>query len=150
MKRYAQSIVFSPDFSHVMVLTKRHGPEFLIGRLNFPGGHIEEGESPEEAASRECKEEADITVSPDAWLLARYRRFGSTAELYTYCAVSADIFSARSMTDELIEVRMALPTIVDAWQFPELFCPDFMSLLASAIEALREAQRCAPAAPAAA
>lgn len=149
MKRYAQSVVFSPDFSHVLVLTKRHGPAFLLGKLNFPGGHIEEGETPEQAASRECKEEADITISPTDWVLARYRRFGDSAELYTYCGVSADIFSARSMTDEVIEVRMALPAIIDAWQFPELFCPDFMSLLASAIEALREARRLAMPAAAA-
>lgn len=148
MKRYAHAIVFSPDFSHVMVLTKRHGPAFLLGKLNFPGGHIEEGETPEEAASRECLEEADIVIPTDAWVLARHRVFGEQAELYSFCAVSADIFTAKSMTDELIEVRLTLPTIIDAWQFSELYCPDFLSLLSSSVEAMREAQRNALAAAA--
>jgi len=141
MKRYAHAIVFSPDFAHVMVLNKLHGPAFLHGKLNFPGGHIEEGETPEQAASRECKEEADISIPENAWILARHRKFGEDAELYSFCAVSADIFSAQSMTDEVIEVRLTVPTIVDAWQFHELYCPDFLSLLASSVEAMREAMR---------
>jgi 8-oxo-dGTP pyrophosphatase MutT (NUDIX family) len=142
MKRYANAIIFSPDLMHAVVLTKLHGPAFLLGRINFPGGHIEEGETPAQAASRECKEEADLTIPVQDWSLVRHVVF-KDAELFTYCAICADIFSAKSMTDEVIEVRMLPAALAEALQFPERYCPDFLSLVAGAVEKQRDVLRAA-------
>lgn len=41
-----------------VLLVLKDKPEWQKGKLNLPGGKIEEGESPEQAATRELKEEA--------------------------------------------------------------------------------------------
>ena len=45
-----------------ILLTKRLSDAHLGGQWEFPGGKLEEGESPEEAVVRECKEECDIDI----------------------------------------------------------------------------------------
>lgn len=54
---YARPV--EPQFNKIpMVIKKR--PEFLKGRLNLPGGKLEEGENPIRAAIRELKEETGL------------------------------------------------------------------------------------------
>jgi len=43
----------------VLLMHKKRG--LGAGKVNAPGGHIEEGETPEEAAIRECEEEVGLT-----------------------------------------------------------------------------------------
>lgn len=47
------------------VLILRRGPTapWMPGAWNFPGGQIDPGETPYDAAVRECEEEAGLTVS---------------------------------------------------------------------------------------
>lgn len=48
------------------VLILRRSPEVRgRGFWNFPGGSVEEGETPREGAARELQEEAGLEVSPD-------------------------------------------------------------------------------------
>lgn len=58
MKNYVIIYVRTPDRKVPMVVKKR--PIYLKGFLNLPGGKIEVGESPLEAASRELEEETGI------------------------------------------------------------------------------------------
>ncbi len=55
------------DRKFIMVRNPRRGWE-------FPGGKVEEGETPEEAARRECLEEAGLTLRS----LHEIKRFGDT------------------------------------------------------------------------
>jgi mutator protein MutT len=50
------SIVVSNPQGQILLLKRSDN-----GKWNFPGGHVEEGESHQEAAIRECQEEAGIT-----------------------------------------------------------------------------------------
>ena len=43
-----------------ILLIEKNRPEWQAGRINFPGGSIEEGETPEQAAVRELKEESGL------------------------------------------------------------------------------------------
>jgi 8-oxo-dGTP diphosphatase len=55
----------------VIVVRRSIPPE--IGKLCLPGGYVNEGETWEEAAARELKEEAGVIVRPDSFRLARVR-----------------------------------------------------------------------------
>ena len=45
-----------------VLATRRSRPEALKGRWEFPGGKVEEGESPDAALIREVQEELDVTL----------------------------------------------------------------------------------------
>jgi len=45
-----------------IVLIKKERPAFQVGRLNLPGGHIENKESPKVAGDRELYEETGLTL----------------------------------------------------------------------------------------
>lgn len=70
------------------LLVEEHTPEGL--KLNNPAGHLDPGESPEQAAARECLEETACVFVPQALLgvyLARFERPATTetpAEDITY------------------------------------------------------------------
>ncbi|MFV1965343.1 MAG: (deoxy)nucleoside triphosphate pyrophosphohydrolase [Pirellulaceae bacterium] len=44
------------------LIGKRPSGRPLAGYWEFPGGHVDEGELPQEAAVRECREETGLTV----------------------------------------------------------------------------------------
>lgn len=46
----------------VLLLKKR--PDWQKGKLNLPGGHVEDGETPREAGARELLEECRLKVAP--------------------------------------------------------------------------------------
>ena len=70
------------------LLVEEHTPEGL--KLNQPAGHLDPGESPQQAAVRECLEETACAFVPQALLglyLARFERparDGQAAEDITY------------------------------------------------------------------
>ena len=58
LKRYNIIMVYSPDNSKLLFCKRKKPP--YIGKLNFPGGKWEEGETFLDAAYRELKEETGI------------------------------------------------------------------------------------------
>jgi 8-oxo-dGTP diphosphatase len=59
----AAGVLFEDERGHVLVLRRGKGvPE--SGRLGLPGGSVEAGESPSEAAIREVREEIGVAIAP--------------------------------------------------------------------------------------
>ena len=55
------SVVVLNDKGEVLILKRSLSTKGNPGKWNFPGGHVDKGETRKEAAIRECQEEAGIT-----------------------------------------------------------------------------------------
>ena len=76
--------VFSPDRSKLLMCLRRRDP--YKGKYNMPGGHIEPGEEPLEAAYRELWEETSITrddVELEHFMDFVYHRHDMRIEVYS-------------------------------------------------------------------
>jgi 8-oxo-dGTP diphosphatase len=58
-----------------VLLTRRAEGQHLAGLWEFPGGKLEDGESPEEALVRECQEECGIEVEVAEILEVTHHRY---------------------------------------------------------------------------
>ena len=58
-----------------VLLTRRSEGQHLAGMWEFPGGKLENGESPEEALVRECQEECGIEVGVSEILEVTHHRY---------------------------------------------------------------------------
>lgn len=63
---YTVGIMFSSDFQQV-ILALKDKPEWQKGKYNFPGGHIESGESGMNCICREFAEECGLNTMPFDW-----------------------------------------------------------------------------------
>jgi 8-oxo-dGTP pyrophosphatase MutT (NUDIX family) len=64
-KRYVLCFAHQIPFYQMqrVVLIERKKADWQLGRLNLPGGSIQEGETPEQAAVRELREETGLVAS---------------------------------------------------------------------------------------
>lgn len=63
---YVVCILFDAPMQCVALITKNR-PEWQRGLLNGPGGHMKDGETPAQAASREFEEETGVQIKVEAW-----------------------------------------------------------------------------------
>jgi 8-oxo-dGTP pyrophosphatase MutT (NUDIX family) len=129
--QYVLMIIHDPIRDLVVGLLKLRGPEFLIGKLTFPGGRKEEGERIEETASRETLEEAGVRVPVDAW------KFVCRHETMAVLAVTFDdVLRARQCEDEPVFVMNVERQLEYAAHNPEAYSPDFIVTLEAALATL--------------
>jgi len=67
-----------------VLLTRRAEGQHLAGMWEFPGGKLEDGESPEEALVRECREECGIDVEVEEILDVTHHRFPEKSVLLLF------------------------------------------------------------------
>ena len=59
--------VYAMRDGHILMLERAKG--MMIGFWSVPGGHVDPGETPQEAAARELFEEAGLTPTGPLWLV---------------------------------------------------------------------------------
>src|SRR4030095_14108385 len=59
--------VYALRDGHILMLERASG--MMVGFWSVPGGHVDPGETPQEAAARELFEEAGLTPTGPLWLL---------------------------------------------------------------------------------
>ena len=112
------TLLFVLRDGEVLLIEKKRG--FGAGKVNGPGGHVEDGEGPVEAAVREVEEEVGITpvdVEPAGEL-----RFQFTDGL----SLLVHVFRARGCRGEPRETDEATPfwAPVDAVPFDRMWADD--------------------------
>src|SRR4051812_6572443 len=103
-------------FGFIVVDRKSSGDRYLIvrhteGFWSFPKGHLEEGETPMEAARRELREETgvvEITVIPDAVFYEEYiKSTNGNLKKNTLYLAFAEITRLVPQEGEILECRLA-------------------------------------------
>ncbi len=85
------------------LLVEKDKPEWQKGRLNLPGGKVEPGESPEQAAARELYEEAGYVPVGQVKLLGKL--VDGPATIYCCKAVVAVFHDPRPRDEETQKVH---------------------------------------------
>jgi len=101
MFKYVTSLVFTPDLQYVLLVEKKRGPDFILGKWTAIGGEVEPGENLLDAATRELKEEADAEIPLYLREVALLKR-GSECMLFT--GLLGDDEHYAPLTDEAVEL----------------------------------------------
>ncbi len=86
------------------------------GKIVAPGGHVEDGESPADAAAREVKEESGIQVAPES-----LREAAQVTFLFPTCPrwdMIAFVFTSAEWTGEAVETPEIRPEWFDVTDLP--------------------------------
>lgn len=128
----AMGMVYSPDLTRILLIRKNK-PDFLAGCWIPPGGHIEPGETPEEAARREVQEECGILIPKWTFLQIQQIEWGP---MPVFVTSTPAIDYAKTCTDELVQVWHTVH--IEAGHLKTT--PDLLGLHRAAIERLRRLQ----------
>jgi len=99
---YVLGFAFNEDKSKV-ILIRKNRPEWMSGKLNGIGGHIEEGECKLDAMQREFLEETGIHTPRTDWNL-KIKMRSSIELIYVFSTIlpENEFNSVKSITDEQV------------------------------------------------
>lgn len=111
-------IAFAVRDGRMLLIHKRRG--LGAGKINGPGGRIEPGESPREAAIRETREEVGVELRDPAERATLHFAFRDGYSLTVY------VFVARDFEGEPVETEEAVPfwTPVDSIPYDRMWADD--------------------------
>ena len=118
------------DASGRILLARRPEGKSMAGLWELPGGKIEDGETPEEALSRELFEELSITVNPNllipiTFASHAYEKFHLLMPVY-----QCKVWDGEVRPQENQEISWVEPTDLFSYPAPEADVPLFETLRA--------------------
>ncbi len=125
---YVVGFLFSQDLSKILLMIKNR-PPWQAGKLNGPGGKVEDYERPWDAIVREFKEETGLEIPASRWhnfcsFNSNERKDGDGSNrdymIHFYRASGNEINDARSTTDEQVMIYPTLDAIHQPGLIPEL------------------------------
>lgn len=130
MQKYAMVVPLTADLKHVaMVEPLGAGPAFVAGKINYPGGKVEEGESAEHAAARELHEEIGIRVAPHELVQIAYRFKKDDYELTVFAVVVENFNTVGTVHDE-VELKYHVDALRESVSAqPNRYVADVLTLL---------------------
>jgi 8-oxo-dGTP pyrophosphatase MutT (NUDIX family) len=132
---YVLNHVVSLDKKRAVILKKMRGPQFLIGKMTMPGGKIDPGEDIFEAASREMKEETNLDISKEDWIL--FEIFETDEYILNkLVAVTEHIDNAKQLEEEPVLVINLNEQVKDARKNPNNYTQDFIINIEKSLAAL--------------
>ena len=130
--KYANGLLFSQDMQTVAVINKNR-PAYLAGKLSPAGGHVELGESPANAMSREYEEEAGVWIAVEDWRpLAVTKTRDQGALLATFFALSDLVHESETKTEETVIVMKTADLVLQCLQHPNSVADDLLIFIALA------------------
>lgn len=113
---YACTVLHSAEQDVLFVIKNR--PDWQAGKLNFPGGKIEPGEKPLQAALRELAEEAKLALMPQQMThFLTLNKPGQWRVFFFKAMVPKHVlYALEAGTDERLSVQKAYQILPD---FPE-------------------------------
>lgn len=99
--QYVVGFYFDDHNDKVVLLRKTH-PDWQAGKLNGPGGKIEDGETPHAAMTREFAEETGVTVTDWEHVVTLHGPNQPGWTVYFFRA-HGDTSACRTVTDEQVE-----------------------------------------------
>lgn len=106
---------------------RRTGTGFLDGYYSLPGGHLEAGELPSEAAARECFEETGVQIdalAPRCVLPYRYRGDVGVNWVFEALSYSGTPMLKERTADTAVWASTVLPARRPRWIDAVLTAPD--------------------------
>jgi 8-oxo-dGTP diphosphatase len=100
----------------MLLLAKRNKDDPLEGKWEFPGGKIEEGETPEECMKRELHEELGIDAEVGEFIC-------SSQYQYDHISIELFAFKIKAYTGEIVpkdhsEIKWVAPSQFHEYDFP--------------------------------
>jgi 8-oxo-dGTP diphosphatase len=99
-----------------VLLTRRAEGQHLAGLWEFPGGKLEQGESPEQALVRECREECGIEIKVAEILDVTFHRYPETDVLLLFYRCSLVSGEVRHL--QVADHAWVAPKELDRYELP--------------------------------
>lgn len=99
-----------------ILLTRRMAGTHLAGMWEFPGGKLEEGEAPEAALVRECREECGIEIAVTDILDVAFHRYPKKDVLLLF--YECTLVCGEVTHKEVAEHAWVLPSELDNYELP--------------------------------
>ena len=105
----------------ILIAKREKGDELFAGLWEFPGGKIEEGETPEECMARELKEELDIEVEVGELITSNKHKYPHG--IFELLAYRVKHISGKIILNDHDEIKWVTADEMSNFEFPPADIP---------------------------